>query len=154
MGSEGGTRGWKLSGITADEYIWLLKAYDAELRKDSYVLGATPFTSGPTLDWVNYNMDGLEQYLIEEEPMPEDQIKAWLVDMWRRQGAEPNTDTDAFFAYALQVAKTQGRAIIPMLSKDSNYLNYSDPTRIVAYTIPPMWALKAGGPVQEGLPPN
>lgn len=90
----------------------------------------------------------------EEEPMPVDQIKAWLVDMWRRQGAEPNTQTDAFFAYALKVAKEQGKAIIPMISKDGNYLNYSDPTRIVAYTIPPMWALKSGGPVQEGLPPN
>jgi len=99
VGAEGGTRGWKLSNITGAEYVRLLKAYDAELQKDSYILGATPFTSGPTPDWENFNMDGLEQYLIEEEPMPTDYSKIAhdaFDQAYKDCGAEGFNPNDAF----------------------------------------------------------
>ena len=148
-----------------DHLLWMGRKLIESRKLGINILDASIFICGNDGAWSSFELLGDGQDILEaainqvnreaeEEPMPEDQIKAWLVDMWRRQGAEPNTDTDDFFAYALQVAKTQGRAIIPMLSKDGHYLNYSDPTRIVAYTIPPMWALKSGGPVQEGLPPG
>jgi len=57
---EGGRRGWRLSGISGDQYLAELSAYEAELVKDAYVVGATVFTSGPTTDWQAYGLDGLD----------------------------------------------------------------------------------------------
>jgi len=154
---EGGQGGWGTDGISAEQFVNECVAYNDELCKDPYVLGATLFTCGPTPDWENFNADELVGRLIErlkEEPMPVDQIKAWLVDMWERQIGKDkvNTNDDPFFAYALDVARTQGRVIVPMPSKDGFYLNYSDSDYILAYTIPPMWALKTSGPIMEGFP--
>lgn len=57
---EGGTKGWKLMpGLTGQQYLDQLKGYDAEIGKDAYVVGATPFTAGPTPDWSNFETDSL-----------------------------------------------------------------------------------------------
>ncbi len=58
---EGGTPGWKLSGISGEEYVALLAAYDAELQQHPEVIGATVFTAGPYPDsqWVPYDVDGI-----------------------------------------------------------------------------------------------
>lgn len=54
---EGGLGGWKKDGLTDEQYLAELAAYAAEIAKDSYVLGATPFSSGPTSDWSQFDMD-------------------------------------------------------------------------------------------------
>lgn len=151
---EGGERGWRASGVSAEQYLAELRAYDTEIRKDAYVIGATPFTAGPTQDWANFDMDEISQQLEEEAPpMPtEDRIEAQLKNMWRRQGVDPNTNDDAFWTYALTQAKTTGKVIIPQHSPDGNYLDYSDPEVIFAYSIPAMWAAKNSNIINEGLP--
>ena len=57
MGAEGGTSGWKKSNITAEQYLKLLKDYQAEIEKDPYVWGATVFGASPTPDWDAFNVD-------------------------------------------------------------------------------------------------
>ena len=84
--------------------------------------------------------------------MPDDRIKAQLTNMWRRQGVEPNTNDDPFWAYALAQAKISGKVIIPQHSTDGNYLDYSDSEVIFAYSIPSMWAAKNSNVINEGLP--
>lgn len=54
---EGGHGGWKADGLTEDAYLAELRAYEAELMRDPYVLAATPFTCGPTPDWASFDMD-------------------------------------------------------------------------------------------------
>ncbi len=57
---EDGYPGWKLvPNMTGQQYLDQLKGYDAELCKDAYVIGATPFTAGPTSDWNSFETDGL-----------------------------------------------------------------------------------------------
>ncbi len=56
----GGARGWKASGLTGAQYLDLLMAFDAEIQKDDYVIAACAFTSGPTVDWASFDMDGLD----------------------------------------------------------------------------------------------
>lgn len=60
---EGGKGGWKKDGVSADYYTKELLAYDAEISKDAYVLGATPFSSGPTPDWAAFDMDPISPHL-------------------------------------------------------------------------------------------
>lgn len=58
---EGGLGGWHKDGISGEQYVKELEAYDAELAKDPHVLGATAFTSGPFPDskWSPYETDSL-----------------------------------------------------------------------------------------------
>jgi len=67
---ENGKAGWKLCGLTAQQYADELIAYDAEISKDSFVLGATPFTSGPSKDWSNFDMDPISPLLGGTVPVP------------------------------------------------------------------------------------
>jgi hypothetical protein len=60
---EQGNAGWKISGVTTEQYALELEAYDAEISKDSYILGATPFTSGATKGWENFDMDPVSPLL-------------------------------------------------------------------------------------------
>ena len=55
-----GQPGWQNCGITGEQYVAELAAYDAEIVKDSYVLGATVFTAGPTSDWAKFSTDSLD----------------------------------------------------------------------------------------------
>ncbi len=68
LGAEGGTPGWKLSGISGEEYVALLAAYDAELQRHPEVLGAMVFTAGPTSDWEAFSVDDLAPQLIADTP--------------------------------------------------------------------------------------
>lgn len=63
---EGGKAGWKISNITQDEYINELVAYDLQIQQDSYILGATPFTAGPTPDWQNFSTDEISDALMQK----------------------------------------------------------------------------------------
>lgn len=56
---EGGKGGWMNDGLSGDQYLAELLAYNGEIEKDAYVIGATPFTSGPTDDWHAFDMDGI-----------------------------------------------------------------------------------------------
>jgi hypothetical protein len=90
VGAEGGTKGWKLSGITDEQYVALLQAYDAEISKDSFVLGACLFTSSPSPDWANYDIDPLCQRLADlsgpipaPAPTPEGPPMTTRTNPWR-----------------------------------------------------------------------
>jgi hypothetical protein len=61
---EGATGGWRKDGIPPEQYISELLAYDAELAKDDYVLGATVFTAGPTPDWEVFSTDPISDQLV------------------------------------------------------------------------------------------
>jgi hypothetical protein len=61
---EGGLGGWQKDGIPPEQYISELLAYDAELAKDDYVLGATVFTAGPTSDWEAFSTDPISDQLL------------------------------------------------------------------------------------------
>lgn len=52
---EGGQGGWERDNISAQQYEAELQSYAKILP--SYVIGATPFTSGPTSDWNKFDMD-------------------------------------------------------------------------------------------------
>lgn len=91
MGAEGGTVGWKLSGITGEEYVRLLKAYDTELQRDDFVLGATVFTAGPTPDWANFDTDEISHLLIGEVPHVPEFVLGFLdlANAMRARGLDP-----------------------------------------------------------------
>lgn len=62
---EGSSAGWKISGVSAAQYVQELIAYDGEISLDPYVLGATVFTAGaPAGDWVNFDVDGIYQDIL------------------------------------------------------------------------------------------
>lgn len=56
---EGGLGGWKLDGISAEQYLEELTAYDAALSHDAYVIGGTVFSNGPFDDWRQFDVDNL-----------------------------------------------------------------------------------------------
>jgi len=66
---EGGIGGWIADGLSPSRYAAELTAYDTEISKDSYVLGATPFTAGPTPDWANYSTDTVSSLLAGVSPV-------------------------------------------------------------------------------------
>lgn len=63
---EGGDKqpGWKLQGVSPEDYAAELRAYDAEISKDGYVIGATVFTAGPTHDWNNFSTDEISHLIL------------------------------------------------------------------------------------------
>lgn len=164
---EGGPKGWKLWPMSGQQYLDQLKGYDTELAKDTYVIGGTPFTGGPTPDWNNFNTDELLGMMKltplapvltipkypQEEPMPDNPIHNMLKDIWTRQGANWN-DEDAFCQTALALAGLNGEIIYPMPSKDGNWQNLTSyPGYIVAYMNPVYSYNQATGEVFKGLPP-
>lgn len=54
-----GNGGWIADGLSPEQYVQELIAYDAEICRDAYVLRAALFTAGPTNDWQPYNTDGI-----------------------------------------------------------------------------------------------
>lgn len=61
-----GAFGWQAQGLDADAFLAELAAYDLEIARDGYVLGATPFTCGPTDDWKarGFDLDPLVARLV------------------------------------------------------------------------------------------
>lgn len=60
---EGGKAGWTANGLSAEQYVGELRDYAAETERDRYVLGVTPFTSGATLDWEQFDLDSISDRL-------------------------------------------------------------------------------------------
>lgn len=59
---DGGPSGWKLCGITGDQYVLQLAHFEAELERDDYVLGATVFGASPAHDWTAFSTDDLDTH--------------------------------------------------------------------------------------------
>jgi len=53
----GARRGWKTYAQGREDYFEQLLWYNEELKKDSYIVAFTPFTSGPYSDWTDFNFD-------------------------------------------------------------------------------------------------
>lgn len=121
---EQGKPGWRLCGISGEQYIKQLLAYNAELEKDSYVLGATPFTSGPGPgnEWANFDMDGDSWRIpggapptipdVEVDSMPTDETKEQLKLYARWALARIDNDEDPvslsdFRAHLLAIGANQ-----------------------------------------------
>jgi hypothetical protein len=67
--------GWKAQGIDEQTYTNEIMAWSKELAKDSYVIGATIFGSGP-YGWADFDTDGFSDRLLvplyyDQEPLPE-----------------------------------------------------------------------------------
>ncbi len=71
---EGGKGGWQKDGLSPQAYADELDDYATALAADSYVLGATPFTNGPTPDWASFDMDPIAPLLPKggQPTMPQD----------------------------------------------------------------------------------
>ena len=155
---------------TPDEICdWFVSLYDFP-----YVLGGCPFIwEDPTgahqqNDWsrnpaiaqrvrdagkTEFRYNNNVVVVQKEEPNPMDEMTRILWDEWVRQGVTPNQE-DGWWKYCLQVWKTQGRAIIPIYSRDGSFVNFDDPKYAVAYMLPVMlWAEKGVWVVHEGRPP-
>lgn len=89
---EGGKPGWQISGVTAEQYVDELIAYNAEIAKDNYVLGATVFTAGPTPDWDTFSTDPISAEVIRRlpggtvPPLPTPTEKMSFIDVSNLQG--------------------------------------------------------------------
>ncbi len=55
---EGGASGWKISGISAAQYVAEIQGYGDAIDQDVYVGGAAVFTAGAAPDQDNFNTDG------------------------------------------------------------------------------------------------
>lgn len=76
-GQDIGVPGWRLSGLSQQAYATELLAYAAEVSKDSYVLGVTPFTNGATSDQMNFDIDAITP-LLEAPVDPIPPMPHWL----------------------------------------------------------------------------
>lgn len=56
--------GWKAQGMSAEEYLQFLIAYNAEIMQDDYVKGALVYTAAPWPDMAMYDSDGISDTLI------------------------------------------------------------------------------------------
>jgi len=97
-GCEGrGGKGWK-SYTDRLGYFEQLLWYNDELRKDTYVVAFTPFTSGPYPDWVDFNFDeelvkllAGHLKLVPDLPVtPAPPVKAIRQACWDRQNVPYN----------------------------------------------------------------
>lgn len=70
-GGYSGNGGWQRDGIPAEQYVAELVAYNTELAKDPYVLGAVVFTCGPTDDWRAFDTDPISAQLMQRLPPPQ-----------------------------------------------------------------------------------
>lgn len=70
--AEGGNGGWRADGLTEQQYLAELRAYETEILRDPYVIAATPFTGGPTPDWAAFDTDPLSGRLAAlSGPLPD-----------------------------------------------------------------------------------
>lgn len=61
---EGGSPGWKLSGISGSQYVSQLLAYKAQTEQDGYVIGCTPFTAGASgTQWGAFDTDEISDQI-------------------------------------------------------------------------------------------
>lgn len=78
---EGGQPGWLRCGISAEQYLQELMAYDAAIQQDSYVIGGTPFTAGAAGgEWKYFDVDTLVPAILGTRPIAEPiRLSGWLM---------------------------------------------------------------------------
>lgn len=94
---EGGKGGWQLDGVSEEKYLSELREYDALLQADTYVIGATPFTSGPTGDWWAFDMDGLSDRMEGGDPVQDQALLCELFPELYKQWTELGGDPEGAF---------------------------------------------------------
>lgn len=65
-----GNGGWIADGLTDEQFLREIEAYDDECQKDAHMLGGTFFTNGPSSQWEKYSMDGLSDRLAALSTFP------------------------------------------------------------------------------------
>lgn len=126
-----GKGGWHADGISAEQYIAELAAYDRLITADPFVLGACVFTAGATPDWANYDTDAISDSIRTEDVMAlADQFpsvyKEWVAaggieNNFRKHllgiGAiQPTKDDLAFLLDQLQADLNQAKGVLAKLS--------------------------------------
>lgn len=104
-GGYSGQGGWKRDGVSAEQYVSELVAYDAELERNPYVLGATVFSAGATPDWDAFNTDPMSDLLLARLPtqsqtqkptqsggipVTQAEFDRYCADIWKRAGVPYN----------------------------------------------------------------
>ena len=110
---EGGGHGWQNSNISAQSYLAELLSYNDAISPDSYVIGATPFTAGPTPDWQPFSTDSFSDQIpggaIVPTPFPNptggDLSFFWTWQRDRIANGEDPRDIAAFLAHLRGVGK-------------------------------------------------
>jgi len=85
--------GYRSYGISESAYLAQIEQFDAELRKDSYVVGATIYGANPNPLWETFRLsDGMQQQIIdsaqEVTPVTEPELKPFAID-----GRQLNAET-------------------------------------------------------------
>jgi len=104
-GNEGGYLA-SYPGVEDEEkerrFLAELLAYDRQIADDPYILGATPFTSGPTPDWEAFNMDKISDRIEGGDlPMPPEQTLAEQFPVLFSQWVELGGDAEGSFRHHL-----------------------------------------------------
>ena len=78
---EGGQPGWLRCGISAEQYLTELIAYDYAIQQDPYVIGATVFTAGAAgAEWRYFDVDTLVPAILGTGPIAEPiRLSGWLM---------------------------------------------------------------------------
>lgn len=78
---EGGQPGWLRCGISAEQYLAELAAYDYAIQQDPYVRGGTPFTAGAAGgEWKYFDVDTLVPAILGTGPIAEPiRLSGWLM---------------------------------------------------------------------------
>lgn len=78
---EGGAAGWLASGISAEQYLQELVAYDYAIQQDPYMIGGTPFTAGAAGGkWLYFDVDTLVPAILGAGPVAEPiRLSGWLM---------------------------------------------------------------------------
>lgn len=116
-----GQGGWMKDGLTPDQYLAELLAYNAKLEALPYVRRAYVFTAGKHADqsWGAYTTDLLNTTQLHSTPqsappnaanptggdtVTQDEIERWAADVWKRAGV-PYNKASAFARYWLDSAR-------------------------------------------------
>lgn len=150
---EGGDKqpGWKLQGVSSEDYAAELRAYNAQIEKDAYVIGATVFTAGPTGDWDNFSTDEISHLIPSDsvapqggETMPWDRHEVFDL-VQKKLGGQGYNPADAFGQYIAQHAGSKfGVYVGPILGYDRDDWPYLvQPTTLGALLVPKANAIAA-----------
>lgn len=86
---EGGQAGWQNCNISGEQYLNECSTFADAIDQDSYVLGATLYTAGPTPDWEKFSTDVLDtsRFYVTEATMPLDPATQATIDQLKAQNA-------------------------------------------------------------------
>ena len=119
---EGGLGGWIKDGLTAVQYAAELTGYNAEISKDKFVLGATPFTASPTTDWLPYNTDTVSPLLPGGTPVATFQVGPGIAALMATKKDTPQSNEHYAIDSNGQVYKSEafGKLGLYSWNKDAN----------------------------------